>query len=123
MKKTWIAGFFLLGALAFGVYQVEYEVREMRSELEGVNKQILAGEEDIHVLDAEWVYLNRPERLKELAQAHLSMQNVSYAQVKNLDTLRAPTAVADAGAQPKKATQAASLAYVTPRDVTANGGR
>lgn len=118
MKKTWIAGVVLLGGLAFGVYQVEYQVREIRSDLEEVNKQILASEEDIHVLNAEWVYLNRPERLRELAGAHLSMQNVSYAQVKNIDALSVRTAVATRAPVPR-ASATESLAYISPREVAA----
>jgi cell division protein FtsL len=85
-KVTLIAGV-MLGLLAFMVFQVEYKVRSVRAELEMVNKQIALYEEDIHVLEAEWAYLNQPRRVKQLAANYLNMENVSYMQLAGIERI------------------------------------
>ena len=58
----------LMGA-AYGLYLVKWEVREMRQQNTLLKAEILREQEAIRVLEAEWAYLNRPDRLRELAQA------------------------------------------------------
>ncbi len=84
MRKSTLSIFLLaLGALTVGVFEVEYRTRTLRAELHHLNQQILTRQEEVHVLKAEWSYLNRPERLKELADKHLQMDYVSFDQIKS----------------------------------------
>jgi cell division protein FtsL len=61
------------GAVALGLYQVKYEVQRLEEELQQVRKDIRQDRVALHVLEAEWAYLNRPERLQRLAAKHLDM--------------------------------------------------
>ncbi|OSP55000.1 hypothetical protein [Pseudoruegeria sp. SK021] len=61
---------FFLGAavlaLAFWAYQENYHTRETIAEQRRIQSEIGRLREQLSVLRAEWAYLNRPERLREL---------------------------------------------------------
>jgi len=74
-------------ALAFGVFVVSYEVRNMEEERDVLTRSITANQQAIHVLEAEWSYLNRPERLQMLAARHLDLRPIEGSQLISLDAL------------------------------------
>jgi hypothetical protein len=78
-----------------GVYAIKYHVLELERQLRLVSNDIRSTEESLHVLSAEWAYLNRPDRLAELAKRHLEMEAIEGVQVAELDSLPFP----DAGEQ------------------------
>lgn len=51
----------------FWAYQENYSTRQTLAELRGVQRDIGALRAELAVLDVEWAYLNRPERLRVLA--------------------------------------------------------
>ena len=53
--------------LAFWAYRENYETQEALSEAEQLQRQISDARQRLRVLNAEWAYLNRPDRLRELA--------------------------------------------------------
>ncbi|EDM71147.1 hypothetical protein RAZWK3B_13039 [Roseobacter sp. AzwK-3b] len=53
--------------LAFWAYHENYETQEALSEAEDLQTQISDARQRLRVLNAEWAYLNRPDRLRELA--------------------------------------------------------
>jgi cell division protein FtsL len=69
------------GAVALGLYQVKYEVQRLEEELHQVRNDIRQDRVALHVLEAEWAYLNRPERLERLASKHLDMGPAGAKQV------------------------------------------
>ena len=52
--------------LAFWAYRENYSTQSAITEMADVQRQIGGLREDLIVLRAEWAYLNRPERLREL---------------------------------------------------------
>ncbi|WP_096702460.1 energy transducer TonB [Magnetospirillum sp. 15-1] len=76
-------------AVSVGVvlFVVKYEVKDLEARLAGLNAEIHRNQETIHVLRAEWSYLNDPVRLRTLAEKHLGMKPVTPTQVATLDTL------------------------------------
>ncbi len=52
--------------LAFWAYRENYRTQSAISEMANVQRQIGGLREDLGVLRAEWAYLNRPDRLREL---------------------------------------------------------
>ena len=60
---------FAIGAL--GLLSAKYQVKELKSELDTARKEMASESAQIHILEAEWAYLNRPENLSILASQHL----------------------------------------------------
>ena len=54
-------------ALAFWAYRENYATQEALSEVETLRHDIRAAHSRLAVLKAEWAYLNRPARLRDLA--------------------------------------------------------
>ncbi len=80
----WIA---LAGCVGFGLYHLKHEVQALEDELFRVNRSILAEQEAIHVLHAEWSYMNQPARLQALAARHLDLQPTKPSQLGTLADL------------------------------------
>ena len=74
----------LIGTIAvvgFGLFRLTYEVQDLEDELARLNRTILEEQEAIHVLEAEWSYLNRPARLEKLNDRHLGLGPLSEASI------------------------------------------
>jgi cell division protein FtsL len=88
------------------VFQIKYAVQELEVELAEVNSQIVADQEAIHVLRAEWSYLNQPQRISDLAERYLGMdpavepQLVSYQDLGDLPLRLEGVVVRPEGAGP-----------------------
>ncbi len=53
--------------LALWAYQENYRTQQVLNETQTLQRQISAAQARLAVLQAEWAYLNRPDRLRELA--------------------------------------------------------
>jgi hypothetical protein len=53
--------------LAFWAYRENYQTQEAQARAENLQRQIGHARERLRVLNAEWAYLNRPQRLRDLA--------------------------------------------------------
>ncbi len=87
----------LAAAFGIGLFSVKHEVKDLETQLEALNHEIQQNQEEIHVLNAEWSYLNDPVRLGAQAERHLGMRPVGPAQVATLESLpmgEAPRATA-----------------------------
>lgn len=60
---------------------VSYQVKGLESELAELERAALTQQEKIHVLNAEWSFLNRPERLARLAKRYLDLAPVAPKQL------------------------------------------
>jgi len=85
-----------------GLFQVSYRVQSLEDELTRVNRQILQERDTIHLLRAEWSYLNEPTRLAELAQRHLNLAPLAATQMVAVEDLplRLPPLVAETAPLP-----------------------
>ena len=83
----------LAGVVGVGLFFVKHEVSDLETRLAGVTHDIQSNEEEVHVLQAEWSYLNDPARLRELAEKHLGMRPIAPTQIATLDTLPGDSAV------------------------------
>ena len=54
-------------SLAFWAYRENYETQQALAESDELRRDLSAAREHLAVLRAEWAYLNRPERLRDLA--------------------------------------------------------
>ncbi|MGK7653434.1 MULTISPECIES: cell division protein FtsL [unclassified Roseovarius] len=55
-------------ALAFWAYRENYETQAALSRSEAVQQKIADQRQRLRVLNAEWAYLNRPDRLRDLVE-------------------------------------------------------
>lgn len=70
-----------LVASAVYAYSIKYETTLEAAELQKVRAQAQREQDMIAVLRAEWAFLNRPDRLQELADRHLDLQTVKTNQI------------------------------------------
>jgi len=70
----------LAAGVATGLFQIKYEVQGLEGRLARVNQAILADQQAIHVLKAEWTLLNQPGDLAKRA-AILDLKPVTAAQI------------------------------------------
>lgn len=66
---------------AVGLYLVKYNVQNVQREVAGLKKELAQEKESLHLLNAEWAYLNRPQRLEQLASRHLDLVPLDSRQV------------------------------------------
>ena len=64
---TVVAALAVIG-LAFWAYRENYATQDALGELEKLQAEIADARESLSVLRAEWAYLNRPDRLRDLAE-------------------------------------------------------
>lgn len=98
--------------LAFWAYTENFETQKALSRLERLQRQIGTERETLAVLRAEWAYLNRPSRLRDLAELNfdrlrlLPLAPEQFARVDQipypdrLSGLDNPVSVASRGARP-----------------------
>jgi cell division protein FtsL len=74
---------------AFGLYTVKYRVQALKGEVAAAETQLREEKRNLHVLTAEWTYLNRPERLRQLATKFLNLKPMHGNQLADLSGLPA----------------------------------
>jgi hypothetical protein len=105
-------------AVGFGLFQLKHEVQELEDEMFRLNRAIVAEQQAIHVLKAEWSYINQPQRLQALAARHLDLQPMKPAQFGTLADLPVRGAEANAVANaPAKSPQSADKKVIAVKPV------
>ncbi len=85
--------------LAFWAYQQNYQTQTELRRTEALQSEIAALRERLGILRAEWAYLNRPNRLRDLADlnfARLQLVAMSAEQFGRIDEIPFPTPGAEA---------------------------
>lgn len=67
----------LIAGLVTGLFHFKQEVQLLERRLAAIDKTAADDRRAIGVLEAEWTYLNRPERLARLAKRYLRLQQVT----------------------------------------------
>ena len=85
MMSIWLLGAAITG---MGLYGIAYEVEQMEKELAALEREIIEERKSIHVLEAEWTYLARPERIEDLSGQFLPrMQSLTAVRIGGYDAL------------------------------------
>ena len=71
----------LAAGVATGLFQIKYEVQGLEGRLDRINRAILADQQAIHVLKAEWSYLNQPNELQKRSIEAMQLKPVSPTQI------------------------------------------
>lgn len=88
MSRIAAAVFLLLAGLcAVGTYVLKHEVQQREEALRAAHRNIVRVQEELHVLKAEWSYLNQPERLASLSRTQLGLAPLSPEQLVRIEDL------------------------------------
>jgi len=88
MNGSWVLIWvFIIAGISLALFQVEQKVQQREEELAQLNQQILKNQEALHVLKAEWSYLNQPSRLEGLNDKFLSLAPVTGWQIAKISDL------------------------------------
>lgn len=83
----------IVGVMTTGLFQLKYAVQSSEDELARLNRDLIATEEAVQVLHAEWSYLNRPDRLAALAERHLKLVPMAPEQIGSFNMMALPVSL------------------------------
>lgn len=84
--RSTLIGLIIATSIGMSLFYVKYQVLGLEGELSNIHQEIFKTEEALHLLRAEWAYLNDPARLKVLASKHLKMDAATPLQMISLQT-------------------------------------
>lgn len=95
-RKPWrgvglTLGMIVVVVLAVSLYRAKTEAQETRRHIATLEKELRETRRAISAREAEIAYLERPERLREIARARLNLTPVQTEQLKSLDELQEST--------------------------------
>ncbi|GAB4354601.1 MAG: hypothetical protein Kow00114_04490 [Kiloniellaceae bacterium] len=113
MKRFVIFCWLAAGSVtALILFQIKQEVRVLEDEIAATQRQILHDQEAVHILEAEWSYLNSPARIAALAERHLSLAPIPAERIIGFADLPLPGAP-EAAPQDGEAERQSSATLVT----------
>ena len=91
MRRFIILCWLVAGSVtALTLFQIKQEVRDLEEEIAATQRTILENQEAVHVLEAEWSYLNAPARIATLAERHLGLASIPAERIVGFDDLPLP---------------------------------
>ncbi|MEQ8354880.1 MAG: hypothetical protein RH942_05035 [Kiloniellaceae bacterium] len=91
MKRFVIFCWLVAGSVAALVlFQIKQDVRGLEQEIAQTRSDILRDQEAVHILEAEWSYLNSPARISALAERYLEMAPIPAERVVGFADLPLP---------------------------------
>ena len=87
MRPTVIAGLVLLAVMVTGLFELKYEVRSLDQERAALHGRIADEEEALRVLQAEWSFLNQPDRIQEFARRYLALDAPIVGQIGGIERI------------------------------------
>jgi len=86
---SWYLLVALFAVSSFALYMVKYRVEDIHREVSLLQRELANEQESYVLLQAEWSYLNRPERLRKLADKYLNLKTPSAHHVADVAALGA----------------------------------
>ena len=77
----------VLASLGTTLYQVKTGIDERQAELRRLQTNIVTTQRDIAVLEAEWAFLSRPDRVMNLSTSLLDMEPISRDRILPLEAI------------------------------------
>ena len=81
IKLRYILVLTLLSFSVFGLFQIKFKVQQLHRDAVELKSQLAHEKDSIHVLKAEWAYLNQPDRLQRLSKKFLDLSEVKSDKV------------------------------------------
>ena len=77
----------VLASFGSTLYQVKTGIDDRQAELRRLQANIVTTQRDISVLEAEWAFLSRPDRVMNLSASLLDMKPISRDRILPLDAI------------------------------------
>ena len=77
----------VLASLGTTLYQVKTGIDERQAQLRRLKAEIATTQRDIAVLEAEWAFLSRPDRVMNLSASLLDMEPISRDRILPLEAI------------------------------------
>ena len=77
----------VLVSLGTTLYQVKTGIDERQAELRRLHAEIATTQRDIALLEAEWAFLSRPDRVMNLSASLLDMEPISRDRILPLEAI------------------------------------
>ena len=91
INKFYFTNCALVATMVFSIlfmFIVEFKVEALQDDMAKTETEISAYEDEIQLLEVEWVYLTRPDRLRTLAASYLKDNGYALAsQIKDEDKM------------------------------------
>ena len=90
MKLSTVMWMFVIVVASFMLYKVKYQVQTLKNEVAATSRELEKEREALHVVNAEWAYLNRPARLQQLAAKYLASTELTVSQIAEVEEIPFP---------------------------------
>lgn len=87
LRHTTVLFLLLAGGISVMLFSVKYQVQDLEEDRVFLIKEIKNEQRAIHVLNAEWSYLNDPARIGALAEQHLDFAKTDPEKTFNIDAI------------------------------------
>ena len=87
MKPATLFWTVLAVCAGIALFIMKYEVGALEEQLGALNHDIAGNQQAVHVLKAEWSYLNRPARLEDLGSRLLKLKPLDGSQTGTIDDI------------------------------------
>jgi len=104
MRHATVITLFIAALMGVALYYLKYRVTELENELARLNQEIVEDQQAVHVLRAEWSYLNEASRLRSIAEQHLGMVPVRPEQFATPEEIPSRDMAGDSPATPARET-------------------
>jgi hypothetical protein len=99
IRRSMVLWVILTSLFGAAMFLIKHEVQVREAWLDTLDREILASQEAIQVLRAEWSYLNQPVRIEALIRRHMDLRPTNTAQIGGIDALPVRLRNADARAE------------------------
>jgi hypothetical protein len=100
MGKLTVVSVMGASILGLALFHMKHVVEKQERKLKDTTQQVGQVKESLHVLKAEWSYLNEPQRLQKLNEKHLKLEPLDPSQVVSLPSI--PFTVSPSLEKPEK---------------------
>lgn len=114
MRKSTLIWLVLTVVAGVALFYTTQQVTDGRQKLAKLQKNIQEEEETLRVLQAEWSYLNQPDRLEKLARQYLELQPARPRQFITLEAFEKTTGKTAGEAAPETAPETAAREIPSP---------
>jgi hypothetical protein len=87
IRRSMVLWVVLASSFGAAMFLIKHEVQVREAWLGTLRQEILASQQSIQVLRAEWSYLNQPVRIEALIRRHMDLRPTETAQIGDIDTL------------------------------------